>query len=260
MSRPWFLLRGLVRESAHWGAFLPAFRAAFPDDQVHCLEIPGNGPLHRAVTPLSVRAMVEEVRAQARALAPGAPPARVLALSLGGMITHEWAQRHPQELSEIVLGNTSFGGYSAPYERLAHTAVVPLLRSTLARSFEERERLILGMTSSRKELHAALSVEWAQIDRLRPVARVNALRQLVAAVRYRPVRTPPSVPHLILCGLGDRFVDPACSRAIHRVWNAPYRAHPTAGHDLTLDAGDWVIAQIRGWLAERAKPKLNAAS
>ena len=253
MSRPWFLLRGLVRESAHWGAFLPAFRAAFPDDEVHCLEIPGNGPLYRAVTPLSVPAMLEEVRAQARALAPGRPPARILALSLGGMIAHEWAQRHPRELAGIVLGNTSFGGYSLPYERLAPTSVLPLIRSSLARTLEERERQLLGVTSSRKELHAALSIEWAQIGRLRPVGRVNALRQLLAAVRYRPLRTPPSVPQLILCGLGDRFVDPACSRAIHRAWNAPYRAHPTAGHDLTLDAGDWVIAQIRGWLSDGAR-------
>jgi hypothetical protein len=30
---------------------------------------------------------------------------------------------------------------------------------------------------------------------------------------------------------------------------AVHLEHPTAGHDLPLDAPDWVTEQIRGWLA-----------
>jgi len=49
----WILLRGLARESAHWGAFVPQLRAAFPDAANnaaglarHRLFVPGRQPNH----------------------------------------------------------------------------------------------------------------------------------------------------------------------------------------------------------------------
>jgi pimeloyl-ACP methyl ester carboxylesterase len=243
----WFLLRGLVRETAHWGPFYAEFTAAFPNARVSCLDLPGNGIRYRERTPLSVGKMMEALRAQANALARPGERRFVLALSLGGMVAIEWAARHPDELAGIVLGNTSLGGVSPFYQRLQPRAWAPVLKASRERDPARRERALLSVTSTRSELHAQIAVEWAEIHRQRPVQRANALRQVIAAARYRPPRVPPRVPHLVLCGLGDQLVDPECSLAIHRLWRGPLGAHPTAGHDITLDAGPWVIDQIRSW-------------
>jgi len=36
--------------------------------------------------------------------------------------------------------------------------------------------------------------------------------------------------------------------AIQKQWQLELRSHPSAGHDLTLDAGDWVVMQLKDWL------------
>ncbi len=243
----WFLIRGLVRESAHWGRFRDDFAAAFPGARVQGLDLAGNGRHHRSDTPLTVPAMMELLRAEALALSADGGRRFVFAVSLGGMVALAWAHAHPSELAGIVLGNTSLGGFSPFHHRLRPAAWGTILRSAATRDLLSRERALLRLTSNRTEVHDATAEEWIEIGRQRPVQPKNALRQVVAAARYRPPLHPPSVPHLILCGLGDQLVDPSCSREIERRWGGPFAAHPTAGHDLTLDAGPWVIEQIRSW-------------
>jgi len=52
---------------------------------------------------------------------------------------------------------------------------------------------------------------------------------------------------LLLAGVGDELVDPVCSRRLAEQWGVELRLHPSAGHDLPLDAADWVIAQVAAW-------------
>ena len=59
-----------------------------------------------------------------------------------------------------------------------------------------------------------------------------ALRQLLAAMRYRAPRRVPPVPLLLLSGAADGLVHPACSAAVARAWRLPMAVHPDAGHDL----------------------------
>jgi pimeloyl-ACP methyl ester carboxylesterase len=244
--RDWIFIRGLVREAGHWGDFPDAFRAAFPGDRVRCVDLPGNGVHHQGKTPLTVATMAEQVRKET--LDGGATRPYLLALSLGGMVACDWAQRRPEELSGVVLVNTSFGGYSPPHHRFRPGAVLPTLRSLRARDLVHRERQQLAITSSRTELHHLVAPRWAGIARARPVSRKNGLRQMIAALRFRPSRTAPELPLLLLCGGGDRLVEPRCSQVIAEAWGAPLRMHPTAGHDLSLDAGPWMLEQIRAWL------------
>lgn len=243
----WIFIRGLVREAAHWGDFAHDFAAAFPEARVHFLDLPGNGDTNLEKTPLTVAAMTDEIRSEARLKCSSKPS--LLGLSLGGMVACDWAQRFANELSAIVLVNTSFGGYSPPHHRLRAAAVRTLLGALGERDLVRKERAHLAITSNRPEVHDAIAARWAGVARARPVSQENAVRQLLAAARFRPAREAPSVPHLILCGAGDKLVQPACSRIIAETWNAPLHEHPTAGHDLSLDAGDWMISEIRDWLA-----------
>ncbi len=55
---------------------------------------------------------------------------------------------------------------------------------------------------------------------------------------------------LVLFSEKDRMVSSACSKAIISKWKTDWAAHPTAGHELTLDDADWVIEKSLAWERE----------
>lgn len=245
MSR-WLLLRGLARDSRHWGVFPEQFRAADPGAEILAPDLPGNGVRNRETSPDSIEAMVEDCRQGLRERG-AAGPLRLLALSLGAMVALEWARRYPQEIDRCVLINTSLGGASAFYQRLRPRQYPRLLRLAFGTSPEAIEATILAMTSARRD--PELVATWADYRRRRPLATANVLRQLRAAMRCRaPIAAPPA-PVLLLASTQDQFVDVACSRALARRYGWPLVEHASAGHDLPLDDGAWVSAQVGRWLS-----------
>lgn len=242
----WVLLRGLTREAGHWGGFAARLRHAV-DAPVVALDLPGNGTRHREPSPWQVQAMASACRAQLQQ-AGHAPPYAVVAMSLGAMVALDWAATAPGTLRGCVLINTSVRGFSPFWQRLRPANYTTVLRLMLAGATAlEREQAVLAMTSGKPADHAALPSAWAELARLRPVAPANALRQLVAAARYRAPRSAPDVPALVLASAGDRLVSPECSRRLAQAWGWPLAVHPDAGHDLPLDDPHWVVAQIVGW-------------
>ena len=87
----WILLRGLLRETRHWGDFPARLQAALPGDRVVAIDLPGNGEHYRLRSPLRVAEMVQFCRAQL-ALHGEPGPFSLLALSLGGMVACDWAR------------------------------------------------------------------------------------------------------------------------------------------------------------------------
>jgi len=244
----WIFLRGLTRESRHWGDFPAIFRGAIADADIVALDLPGNGQLNRMTSPASVAAMAEACRAelQARAIRP---PYHVLAMSLGAMVAVAWAERHPRELAGCVLINTSLRPFSPFYSRLRPASYAALLGLALpGGDAYARERGILRITSRMAGDHVRILSAWSAWRKERPVSRANALRQLWAALRYRAPTQPPSVRMLMLAGAADKLVDPRCSRRLAQLWQADLAEHPRAGHDIPLDDGAWVARQVRDWL------------
>jgi pimeloyl-ACP methyl ester carboxylesterase len=243
----WVLLRGLTRESGHWGDFparlQTALQATAPHAEVHSLDLPGNGRLHREPSPCTVAAMTQSARQQLRARGL-APPYHVLAMSLGAMVAADWASRHPEELAAAVLINTSLRPFS-PWWRRLQPARLPILLGLLlpGRSIRAREAAVLRLTS-RLTAPAPVLDEWVALNRRHPVSAANAMRQLLAAARFCAAAEAPSVPMLVLVSRRDALVDPACSQALARRWALPLQAHPEAGHDLPLDDAAWVVAQV----------------
>ncbi|MGH8446327.1 MAG: alpha/beta fold hydrolase, partial [Solimonas sp.] len=114
---PWIFLRGLVRDSRHWGAFPQAFRERLGDAGVVTLDLPGNGALSGDSSPASVEGMVAYCRAEL--LRRGLPPPyRLLAMSLGAMVAAAWADTQPREIDAAVLINTSLRPFSPFWHRL----------------------------------------------------------------------------------------------------------------------------------------------
>ena len=243
----WVLLRGLMREARHWGDFPALLCAAFPHATVATPDLPGNGSLYTQCSPVSIAAMVEHCRRSLREQGV-APPYHLLAISLGGMVAADWSTRYPDEVLVAVLINTSMRPYSRFYQRL-RPANYPTLLNLLLHSadLERREKAILHLTSSAAARPGVLA-QWNAIARECPVSRANALRQLLAAARFRAASPPPRARLLLLASAGDWLVNPECSQRLARAWSAGIALHPYAGHDLPLDDGPWVIQQMQQWV------------
>jgi predicted alpha/beta hydrolase family esterase len=51
----------------------------------------------------------------------------------------------------------------------------------------------------------------------------------------------------VLASVLDHLVSVECSKALARAWQCALILHPSAGHDLPLDDGHWVIAKVLEW-------------
>ncbi|MEO6856620.1 MAG: alpha/beta hydrolase, partial [Rhodoferax sp.] len=230
----WIFLRGLTRESGHWGAFTAQFESALPGCEVVALDLPGNGSLCHQASPLRVPDMVEHCRAELdRRWLP--PPYHLLGMSLGAMVAVAWSAAHPDEVAAQVLINTSLRPFSPFYQRLRPRNYGLLLRlALLGADPEDWERSILRITSRGGQ--DAVLPQWLALRAQHPVTRANALRQLLAAARYRAPKVM-TIPTLLLASGQDQLVSVACSQALARQWQCRLQVHPTAGHDLPLDDG-----------------------
>ncbi|WP_420538281.1 alpha/beta fold hydrolase [Methylotuvimicrobium alcaliphilum] len=251
LGKHWILLRGLARESAHWGDFVPLLQDAFPASRISLIDLLGTGCYYRKASPCSIRAIVESVRGDALAKGWLEKPVSILGLSLGAMVAWEWLSRHPEDIAGEVLMNTSFADLSPFYMRLRRQSYRDFAELAMTRDIFRRESRIVRLVSNRKDRYEATIEEWSRIQKARPISTKNALRQIVAAATYKPSHSKPQQPVLLLNGQGDRLVSPVCSEAIHKKWRIELRAHPWAGHDLTLDDGGWVATQIQDWVFQR---------
>jgi pimeloyl-ACP methyl ester carboxylesterase len=245
----WILLRGLMRESRHWGDFPAMLSKVARVENIVAPDLPGNGKLNHLQSSASIEEMVESVRAQLKGMQLQ-PPYSVLALSMGGMVAVAWAEMYPQELQRMVLINTSLAGYSPFYQRLRPENYPSMLLSPLFRSVRQREKRVFRLTSNMARFsgqHESILNQWIRYATENPVSISNALRQLQSAMRYR-AKHAPSVPVLLLCSEHDRLVNAKCSIALAEKWHAEIRVHHAAGHDLPLDDGEWVTEQVKGWL------------
>ena len=247
----WVLLRGLTREQGHWGDFVDHFKAVLPDDD-HVLtpDLPGNGMLCEQRSPTRVEDMMQACRAMLRAQGHR-PPYRILAMSLGAMVTVAWADQYPHELDRCVLINTSLRPFSPFWHRLRPRQYPTILRLLLTRaSSQPWEDAIMRMTTRHPADADALLRRWMTLREQHPVSVPNGLRQLWAATRYSAPIQAPQVPLLLLNSLGDQLVNPACSTVLAQQWQVPVIRHPTAGHDLPQDAALWLVQQVQTWLAQ----------
>ena len=243
----WIFLRGLTRETGHWGSFVAQFQQAMPTQDIVPIDLPGNGLLHQHLSPCRVQDMVAHCRAQLtqRKLEP---PFHVLAMSLGAMVSVCWAHWHPQEVAAQVLINTSMRPFSPFYQRLLPANYATLLRlALLGASPQAWERAILNLTSHQG--NASVLPAWLALRQAHPVTRLNALRQLLAAARFQAPHKRADTPTLLLASARDRLVSFECSRSLARHWSCDLRTHPSAGHDLPLDDGPWVAEQVRDWIS-----------
>ena len=250
IGQNWLLLRGLSREAAHWGEFLPLLQSRFPLAHIHTLDLPGTGLRYLETSPCDIKRITQSVRKQALELGLLNQPLTVLSLSLGGMVTWEWMLKYPNDICAAALINTSQASLSPFYHRLRWQSYPNFFKLITQPSRFKRELAVIQYVANNRNKDEKIAKEWEKIQAERPVSFENSIRQIIAAARYQPENRKPMPPILILNARGDRLVAPACSEAIAKKWQLELHTHPWAGHDLTLDDGAWVADRLQNWLEQ----------
>lgn len=238
-KRSWLFLRGLGRCSEHWDQFRAEFIRRCPGDEFQFIDTAGNGTQVDKNSFLSISEYVEDLRE--RCSLSKNFPLNIVSISMGSMMALDWAQRHPQEISSLVLMNTSDRSRAHFYERLQIQNWQKLLRYMSLRNTLEQEKLILQMTAAGLPQAQEIALRFSQL----PIThKSNLIRQIFAASRYQMPKEKPPIPILVLSAQKDQFVDPVCSQRIALAWQLPHQIHPKAGHDLPLWDPQWTVDQI----------------
>lgn len=243
------LIRGLGKESAHWGDVTPGLSKLLPDFQVMALDMRGSGRYYQEKTPLKMSEIVLRMRADFLEKLPSQQEHEcyLVAISLGGMIASFWLNHYPQDFKKAVLINTSFSGISPFYQRLRLSCLPRLIRVALNRSLHRREKLTLELISNDPKKQQEALPRWVEIQKKRPVRTMNLIRQLLVACFYTPSITW-TIPTLLLASKKDRMVNSRCSEDIHQKHHFPIIYHSEAGHALTVDDARWLVDQISFWI------------
>ena len=247
----WLFLRGLAREQRHWGHMLESFEARVPNAKTYCIDLPGAGTEYQVTCPLTIAGMVAQMRPRFLELKEKHPGEwGIFGISLGGMITMHWAGNFPSDFQRVVMANTSAANLSVPWRRIDFTKLPGIVGALAESDRVMREKRIMDMTTCviTDAEKMAIAQKHALFQADFPMARTNVIRQLAAATRHIAPEKIQS-PVLVLSGGHDPFTDPGCHKRIAEYFHAPLRVHPEAGHDLSLDAPDWVSDEIATWCA-----------
>ncbi len=237
-----YLIRGLARETAHWGDFFALLESQDFVNSITGLDLLGAGQFYKVAAPLSIQQNAEFLISQ---IPTGSDvPKVIVSVSLGSMVAIEMAQLRPDLFHKVFVMNTSFSNLSPLYHRLQINAFKQFFMIAKSKTLVEQEKEVLIMVSRERQKHDAIAKEWAEISKLRPMPKANFVRQLTAAARYKLADDPPDVPIVIFNSKGDQMVHPSCSEKLSSYWNLPLETHPTAGHDICTDDPEWVIEHL----------------
>lgn len=250
------LLRGLGRESAHWGDFPNRLRATLQNHflaTVRCIDLLGTGQFYREKVSSELHRIAEHARLNAINLSKNEllieqSPLFLIGISMGAMVALDWAQ-NDINVKGLILINTSFG--QQPLSWRVRPAAWSKALLALVVPIHCRERIMLSIVSNQDNGKSKELIHWQSIQQRRPVSRGNIIRMLIAAARYKPVARSDRLG-LIVASEQDRLVSVKCSEQIAKQMQWPMITHPNAGHDLPMDAPDWLTRKIADWLIKNA--------
>lgn len=244
-KKQFILLRGLCREAGHWGVLPNHLEKHFSEDEVHCLDLPGNGIFHQQLSPVKIDDYAEHLNELIQNL-PHSDNRYFIGVSFGAMVGLQYRNQFPGEIKKFFLINTSHGGLSPFWQRMKFKYYPLILSLPL---FPSLEKKLLDVVCNLNGKNAKTAKKWMQIRKERPVRPLSFIKQLRAAAAAKPELIVNQDDLIILSSIQDRFVSPQCSKVLAKTLKAPMETHDTAGHDLPEDAPEWTLQQIVEYLA-----------
>lgn len=257
-NKPNFIfLRGLARHQYHWGPLRNIAEDSAEISGASFIDLAGNGTEWERESFINISEFTEDLRARLDVAALKSKP-WLVGVSLGGMVALDWAERHADEISGVIVINSSLGRFSAPWERLKPEAYLHLFRivyADLKLTPFERELEVLRMVSNRE---LEYKTKWAtEFTKYPKTSLANVTRQITAASRFKGSVNPPSVPVLLLSSQADRMVNADCSKQLANFWQVNHETHPWGGHELAFDAPDWVWQKTVNFSSDCLKANSN---
>jgi pimeloyl-ACP methyl ester carboxylesterase len=249
-GEPVIFLNGLSGDHLYWRSQLRMFAKTY-----RCLAVDNRdvGQSSYAVTPYRVQDLAADVAGLFTALR--LPPARVVGLSMGGMIAQELALARPDLVHSLVLVSTLgradewFCATLRAFEAIRrHVADTPAFFETILpwwvshRFLEQSER--------------AAWLRWMLRQNPHPQRLDGFLRQLAAMQAFDALDRlgQISCPVLILAGEDDSVAPPRFARQLHeRLPRADLLILPGVGHAPPIeDSGQFnaQLARFFGWKVE----------
>lgn len=241
------LIRGLSRQKLHWGDF-PEHLKVLSGSDILFEDLPGFGELNHESSPGTIEEIAEQLAPKVFSeenLIDG--KINLLGISMGGMVALALAQAYPEKVASLTLINSSFRPYARFYQRLQPKAYGGFLKAWFNPVMRYSEREILRLSSNLRDSDERVLDEWLAHRRNQPPSRRAAIKQVLAASRFQCKAQKPVEHILFIAAKQDRIVSHQCSENAARAWGAEYRCHHYAGHDLALDAPQWLAEQVIEW-------------
>lgn len=241
------LLRGLLREKRHWGDFPDILQSNLGSEfSVEALDLPGIGTQRGTLFSLDIDEVVHDLRTRSEVIMKK-DKILLVSNSLGSMIAMKWAELFPEDLSGVVLMNTSASNISDLKERISKYALKVFAQVIAEEDPAKREAKVLSLVSSKYINDSSKAEEWGSYAMGKKETLELGLRQLWVASKFHS-RGVLDVPSLVLCSLQDRLLDPMATMKVARAIGAEQRINHVAGHDLPLDDPEWVSLEIKNWI------------
>ena len=250
----WVLMRGLMRETRHWGEFTEKMEQVLeargyknPADKIVCLELPGVGKKRQERLAFSVEKVIEDLHLELGSLGHSGPFG-FLGISLGALTGLQWQSLYPNQFQKLVLVNTSHARTSPVFHRLRPDYVLKILPGLLHLDPRKSEEAILKLVCNDPAVRTKVLEEWVGIRESAPWGFRALVEQLLFATRAKWLPAPEPNRYFFLGSLNDRMVDSACTIRLMQKLGAHGNFHPDAGHDLSLEEPDWVLEEMFQWL------------
>lgn len=239
-----YLLRGLSRESAHWGSFTQELLDKFPQSKVIEMDLPGVGMLNQVNSPTNIEPIIDILRTTYY-LNEGTNI--FIASSLAALVAITWVQQGKNEFQGLVLLSPSLKGICKFTERFKPRSWYDCGVIMLHPSTRVREKKLLKINLNDNGLRNEILKSWIGIHKTRPYKARNVFRQLLAGTRFNLLDEPLDIPILISGSKKDKLVASACFIKLKLKLGADIALHDYAGHALTLEASAWLTDRIHSW-------------
>jgi pimeloyl-ACP methyl ester carboxylesterase len=252
MKLTFLLLRGLSRQQAHWGTFPKQLASAFSKQGIQAdfffEDLPGFGERFQQKSPASIEG-IADILAQRLEQIPG--KLQLIGISMGGMLALELAKRYPHKCQSLAMINSSVKPAASFYQRLQPRAYPAFLKAWFYPFRQASEQQILNISTEKYQNDPALLDTWLYYRQSQPPSRVAAFKQILAAARYQAPSVKPLKHVLLIASRHDKIASYRCTQQLADYWGLTPLIHPDAGHDLPLDAPEWLVEQLVSWYVSK---------
>ncbi len=223
-----------MRDQRHWSGFPNALQQVANGHPIYFLDTLGNGSQSHLTSPINIWEYADNIHAQLKQQEIVQPA--LVGLSLGGMIALELLAQQPDTISGIITINSSVNRLSPFYHRFSPLYLMKaMLRARSPKQQSYLEAVVLSLTSLTGQYDAELLTLWSQFRQTRKTRMDNAVRQVIAASRYKGPDSVEQGKLMVLFSDKDKLVNPSCSQKLATFYRAGQEQVTGAGHDIGLD-------------------------